>query len=45
MRRIAPCTEPLETKIEDPKKVTHEYQYGSYTTTEIKKVDTESNVG
>jgi len=43
--RIAPRTEPLETKIEDPKKVTHEYQYGSYTTTEIKKIDKESNVG
>ena len=33
--RIAPRTEPLETRIEDPKKVTHEYQYGNYTTTEI----------
>ena len=43
--RIAPRTEPLETRIEDPKKVTHEYQYGSYTTTEIKKIDTSSNVG
>ena len=43
--RIAPRTEPLETRIEDPKKVTHEYQYGNYTTTEIKKIDTSNNVG
>ena len=43
--RIAPRTEPLETRIEDPKKVTHEYQYGSYTTTEIKKIDSNNNVG
>ena len=39
---LAPRTEPLETKIEDPKKVTHESRYGgyTYTTTTIKKVDT-----
>ena len=43
--RIAPRTEPLETRIEDPKKVTHEYQYGSYTTTQINKLDESSNVG
>jgi len=43
--RIAPRLEPLETRIEDPKKVTHEYQYGSYTTTEIKKIDSNNNVG
>ena len=43
--KIAPRTEPLETRIEDPKKVTHEYQYGNYTTTEIKKIDTSNNVG
>jgi hypothetical protein len=29
--RIAPRHEPLETKIEDPKKVKYEYSYGSYT--------------
>jgi len=38
---LDPRNEPLETRIEDPKKVTHEYQYGSYTTTEIKKIDNE----
>ena len=50
MRRIAPCTEPLETRIEDPKKTEHSHEYSSghvhkWTTTEIKKIDTESNVG
>ena len=42
--RIAPRHEPLETPIEDPKKVTHESGYGDYswTSTEIKErgVDT-----
>tara|TARA_R110002012_G_scaffold101929_1_gene241412 strand:- start:359 stop:574 length:216 start_codon:yes stop_codon:yes gene_type:complete len=39
--RIAPRTEPLETRIEDPKKETHESSYGgyTYTTTKITKVD------
>ena len=40
---IAPRHEPLETPIEDPKKVTHESSYGDYswTSTEIKeRVDT-----
>ena len=41
---IAPRHEPLETPIEDPRKVTHQSQYNSdysYTTTEIKeRVDT-----
>ena len=52
MRRIAPRTEPLETKIEDPKKTKHESDYvysdgtrHTWTTTEIKKIDNESNVG
>ena len=47
IRQIAPRLEPLETPIEDPKKVTHESSYGgySYTTTEIKKIDSETNVG
>ena len=38
---IAPRNEPLETRIEDPKKVTHESRYGgyNYTTITIKKVD------
>jgi len=46
MRRIAPRTEPLETKIEDPKKTEHEGWGGhKYYHTEIKKIDTESNVG
>jgi hypothetical protein len=38
---LNPRHEPLETRIEDPKKVTNEYSYGNYTTTEInlKRVD------
>ena len=43
--RIAPRLEPLETRIEDPKKETTEYSYGSYTRTIINKIDNESNVG
>jgi len=50
--RIAPRTEPLETRIEDPEKVKHEGNYiypdgtrHTWTTTEIKKIDTDSNVG
>ena len=40
---IAPRNEPLETRIEDPKKETHQSRYNSgyfYTTTTIKKIDT-----
>ena len=48
--RIAPRTEPLETPIQDPKKTEHSHEYSSghvhkWTTTEIKKIDTESNIG
>ena len=44
--RIAPRLEPLETRIEDPKKTEHETSWGhKWTHTEIKKIDTESNVG
>ena len=45
--RIAPRPTPLETPIEDPKKETHESPYGgyTYTTTTIKKIDNNSNVG
>jgi len=44
--RIAPRTEPLETRIEDPKKTTHDTGWGrTYTHTTITKVDNESNVG
>ena len=43
--RIAPRHEPLETRIEDPKKETVEYTYGNYTRTIINKIDTDSNVG
>ena len=46
--RIAPRTEPLETRIEDPKKVTRHSTYNpdySWTETEIKKIDTSNNVG
>ena len=45
IRQIAPRTEPLETPIEDPKKVTRETSYGyTYTNTEIveKQVDNAS---
>ena len=42
---LAPRTTPLETQIEDPKKETTEYSYGSYTRTIINKIDNESNVG
>ena len=37
--KIAPRNEPLETRIEDPKKETTEYSYGSYTRTVINKLD------
>lgn len=43
--RIAPRNEPLETPIEDPKKETQSYPYGTFTRTIINKVDNESNVG
>ena len=46
MRRIAPRTEPLETRIEDPKKEKHESDYTysdgtrhTWTTTTITKLD------
>ena len=37
--RIAPRTEPLETRIEDPKKETESTRWGSYTRTIIHKLD------
>ena len=37
--RIAPRNEPLETPIEDPKKETQSYPYGTFTRTIINKVD------
>ena len=43
--RIEPRTEPLETRIEDPKKETTDTHWGSYTRTVINKLDNESNVG
>ena len=43
--RIAPRNEPLETPIEDPKKETQSYPYGTFTRTIINKVDSDSNVG
>ena len=45
--RIAPRTEPLETRIEDPEKKTYQSSYGdySYTRTTINELDEESNVG
>ena len=44
--RIAPRNEPLETKIEDPKITRHTTDWGhTYTTTQINKIDTSSDVG
>ena len=43
--KIAPRNEPLETRIEDPKKETNEYEWGTYTKTKINKIDRESDVG
>ena len=46
IRQIAPRLEPLETKIEDPKKTEHEGWGGrKYYTTTINKLDESSNVG
>ena len=46
IRQIAPRHEPLETKIEDPKKTEHEGWGGrKYYTTTINKLDESSNVG
>ena len=46
IRQIAPRLEPLETKINDPKKTEHKTSWGhKWTHTEITKVDNESNVG
>ena len=44
IRQIAPRHEPLETKIEDPKKTEHFHEYSSghvhkWTTTTINKID------
>ena len=43
--KIEPRHEPLETRIDDPKKTEHSHYYSSghvhkWTTTEIKKIDT-----
>ena len=43
--RIEPRTEPLETRIEDPKKETTEYHWGNHTRTVINKLDESNNVG
>ena len=47
--RLHPRTEALETPIEDPKKITHTregyYVNYSWTTTEIKKIDSGEQVG
>ena len=44
--RIAPRIEPLETRIDDPKKTEHEGWGGrKYYTTTINKIDESSNVG
>ena len=43
--RIAPRNEPLETRIEDPKKEPEQGHWGTYTRTVINKIDNESNIG
>ena len=43
--RIAPRNEPLETRIEDPKRETEQGHWGTYTRTVINKIDNESNIG
>ena len=44
--RIAPRHEPLETRIEDPKKTKHETSWGhTYTHTTINKLDESNDVG
>ena len=44
--RIAPRLEPLETKIEDPKREKCTTGWGhTYYTTTINKIDNDSNVG
>mgnify|MGYP001455256355 FL=1 len=43
--RIAPRNEPLETRIEDPKKETETTDWGTYSRTVINKIDTSNNVG
>ena len=46
IRQIAPRHEPLETRIEDPKKTKHETSWGhTYTNTVINKLDESNNVG
>ena len=47
---LAPRTEPLETRIEDPKKTEHSHEYSSghvhkWTETKITKLDTSNDVG
>ena len=43
---LAPRTEPLETRIEDPEKKTYANSWGhTYTTTTINKLDTNNDVG
>ena len=43
--KIAPRLEPLETRIEDPKKETETTDWGTYSRTVINKLDESSNVG
>ena len=44
--KIEPRHEPLETRIEDPKKTKHETSWGhTYTHTTINKLDESNNVG
>ena len=49
IRQIAPRTEPLETRIEDPvrEKHTHNYSFGehSWYTTTINKIDNADDIG
>ena len=43
--KIAPRLEPLETRIEDPKRETETTDWGTYSRTVINKIDTSNNVG
>ena len=44
--QLHPRTEALETPIEDPEKTTHSNNYGySWTSTQIKEIDNNSNTG
>tara|TARA_R100001443_G_scaffold80445_1_gene87488 strand:+ start:959 stop:1300 length:342 start_codon:yes stop_codon:yes gene_type:complete len=45
MIALEPRKEPLETRIDDPKKETESTHWGTHTRTIINKIDNENNVG